>query len=229
MNLWEKFAKEDAEYYILSYKEVDYTSEEGQRYFYNTGRELMDHVLKRAQPYLQSRRSALEIGCGIGRLTIPHANVFEKISAVDISSTMLEKLKANAQKRGLANIQGYLPHQDWDHGGYDYVYSFIVFQHIADFEIIKDYFRRISKCVNPDGIIQIQIDTRPATLTYRIRNMVPDFLLPKDQKKGIRRIRRTSEQMRALFNSCGLEILEEFDANDENHTFILKRKQQEKK
>jgi len=224
MNLWEKFAKKDAEYYILSYKNVDYNSEEGQQYFYRTGKELMDLFLVRAEGHLRAKKSALEIGCGIGRLTIPHSGVFEKISAVDISPTMLAKLKANALKRNITNIEGFLPDGSWDKGSYDYVYSSIVFQHIADWNIIRNYINRISNCINDHGIIQIQFDTRPAGFLYRLRNMIPDFLLPKDQRKGIRRIRRTSKELRDLFMANNLGILEEFNPDDENHTFILKKR-----
>ena len=224
MNTWDKFANEDAEYYILSDKTIDYSTEEGQQFFYSSGRELTETLLARAAPYLTSRKAALEIGCGIGRLSLPHARSFEKISAVDVSPTMLEKLKANAVRNGLTNVSGFLPHEKWDDQRYDYVYSFIVFQHISDYGIIRDYIRRISGAMNKGAIAQLQFDTRPAILSYRIRNIIPDFLLPRDQKKAIRRIRRKSEELRGLFAENNLDIITEVGPDDENHTFLLRKR-----
>ena len=223
MNKWDKFANEDAEYYILSYKDVDYSTEEGQKFFYSSGQEDTELFLSRSGPYLTSKKAALEIGCGIGRLTLPHARIFGQISAVDVSPTMISKLKANAEKAGLSNIQGFLSDEKWDSLRYDYVWSFIVFQHISDYSIIQNYIRRIAGAMNKGAIALLQFDTRPATFKYKLRNLIPDFLLPKDQKKAIRRIRRSSEELRKLFKGNDLEIVTEFTPDDENHTFVLRK------
>jgi len=55
--------------------------------------------------------TALDIGCGPGTLAIPLAQKAQSVTALDISSEMLKRLKINAEKKGLDNIQ-YL-NADW--------------------------------------------------------------------------------------------------------------------
>lgn len=53
---------------------------------------------------LDSNDSVLDIGCGNGVITIPLAQKATKVTAMDISSKMLEILKKNAKNSGLNNI-----------------------------------------------------------------------------------------------------------------------------
>ena len=49
--------------------------------------------------------TVLDIGCGPGTLTVPLAQKAKSVTALDISSEMLKRLKINAEKIGLDNIQ----------------------------------------------------------------------------------------------------------------------------
>jgi precorrin-6B methylase 2 len=49
--------------------------------------------------------SVLDIGCGPGTLTIPLAKKSRSVTALDISSEMLKRLKINADKNSLSNIK----------------------------------------------------------------------------------------------------------------------------
>lgn len=223
MSKWEEFANQDAEYFILTTDGVDYSTEEGQKYFFESGVNFVHSALGQVEDLLKEKGRALEIGCGIGRLTFPHAEQFKMVSVVDISPTMLNKLKRIAKERGVDNINTYLPHEGWDELTYDYAYSFIVFQHIADFNIIKGYIERISKSLKKGGIAQLHFDTRDESALYTLRNNLPNFLLPKTQKKGIRRIRRSPEKLKESFTRNGLIVAKEINTNSELHTFILKK------
>ena len=46
----------------------------------------------------------LDAGCGYGRFTIPLASKCELVVALDLSPSMLKRLKANIQRYGLTNI-----------------------------------------------------------------------------------------------------------------------------
>lgn len=48
--------------------------------------------------------SVLDIGCGIGRLTVPVAERVKKVTAVDVADKMLELCKENVKKAGLENV-----------------------------------------------------------------------------------------------------------------------------
>jgi len=224
MNKWEQFARENAEFYILTNPHVDYSSTEGQGYFFRSGEEFTVRSLARADSYIRERNRGLEIGCGIGRLAFPHASRFHELYAVDISETMLNRLHEIAGQRGVYNIRPFLPEQKWDEPeSINYAYSFLVFQHIEDLGTIESYIRRIARALKPGAIAQLQFDTRPPIFLYRIRNIMPDVLLPRPYRKGIRRIRRDPVELGILFRENGLFILEEYNRDTENHIFLLRR------
>jgi len=219
---WEKFGKEAPHYYILSH-DINYQSEEGLKTFYETGEKFTLDSLERINITSKQDSKALEIGAGIGRLSLPHSNFFKTISAVDLSEPMLEQLRANCEERSIPNITTYLPQDSWDNNQYGYVYSYLVFQHINQWSIIVDYITRISKCMNKNAIAQLQFDTRNKSLFYKLRNITPEFILPRSMKLGIRRTRRSTKELMKLFKASGLHILKEFHPDSEEHTFVLRK------
>lgn len=222
--LWEKFAVENAEYYILSHGKINFSTKEGQNYFFESGQKDTGLLLVNVQDYIKKKEKALEIGCGIGRLVFAHATKFKEVNGVDVSKTMLNRLRALAALKNINNVNTFLSSEHWDKEDYyDYIYSFIVFQHIVSFDIIKDYIRRISKSIHHSGIIQLHFDTRDISLAYLVREVIPDFLLPRPYKKGIRRIRRDADNLRLYFEANNLEIIKELHPNTSNHIFIMKR------
>jgi SAM-dependent methyltransferase len=79
-------------------------------------------------------RSAVDFGCGLGRLTLPIARSSDRVLAIDVSETMLAAIRANCESRGIANVDTaqtdeFLAVDDRGYA-FDFVHSFIVFQHI---------------------------------------------------------------------------------------------------
>jgi SAM-dependent methyltransferase len=220
---WERFAREDAEYYVLTDigrgRRAETRSE-----FFESGRKQAERLLEDCKPYLNGRDLAIEIGCGVGRVALPLSRQFARLIAVDISPTMLSKLETNAARdAGAGRIQTMLARQAWDNPNTaDLVYSVLVFQHIESFEEIARYVERISLALKPRGVAYLQFDTRPRTLLYRGRNLVPDPLLPRSWRKGIRRIRRVPESLRNLFRAHGLHVCHELGRESEYHAFVLR-------
>lgn len=221
-NRWETFAKKNAEMYIdTSLSEVP--EEKRKEKFFKNGQYFTDRTFDKVERRLPDKDRALEIGAGVGRLSLPHARLFKEVMAVDIAPTMLERLNTNAKKANLENIQTFLPEQSWDEASVSYAYSYFVFQHMPNFNIISNYIQRIAACLKHKGIAQLHFDTREKNLLYNLRNLMPDFLLPRTQRKGIRRIRRSAEQLRELFNRCDLEIVQTYKHNTANTFFVLRK------
>jgi SAM-dependent methyltransferase len=219
---WETFARRNAEYYIYTAEGVDFHSREGRRLFIGSGYADAAQILDESAPYLTGWDRAVEIGCGVGRLTIPMAERFGDVVAVDIAPTMLRKLAGNARTAECPNVRGFLPDQPWfRQGAADLVYSLIVFQHIESWAEIARYFDRIARCLAPAGVCYAQFDSRPATLPYKAIGYAPDPLLPRAWRTGIRRIRRTRAGLLDLFGSCGLRVARELRPDSERHTFVL--------
>ena len=99
-----------------------------------TGRVHVQRVLSIASSHFGTlaRRSALDFGCGVGRLVIPFAREFEQVTGVDVSLGMLEIARRNCQERDLSNVD--FVHSDDRLSGvnrsYDFVHAYLVFQHI---------------------------------------------------------------------------------------------------
>jgi SAM-dependent methyltransferase len=103
--------------------------------FYADGQDLariLRHTVERCGLSLDGHRVCLELGCGVGRVTVWLAELFERIVAVDISPLRLQLNKRALQFFRRTNVEHYclesidsvssLP-------DYDVFYSVIVFQH----------------------------------------------------------------------------------------------------
>lgn len=73
-----------------------------------------------------SPASALDFGCGTGRIVIPMA-AHCHVTGVDVSPAMLREAERNAAAHGITNVRFT---DTIDDGPYDLVHSYIVFQHI---------------------------------------------------------------------------------------------------
>lgn len=221
---WERFAREDAEFCIRT-ENADYTRPGAMDEFFRSGDADFEQIMREVAPWLGERRNAaLEIGCGVGRLTLPSARRFERVVAVDIAPTMLRKLGENAARAGLANVEGFTPDEPyWEREPVDLAYSRWVLQHIPEFDVIEEYIRRVAHALHPRGVAHLQFDTRPATLPYRVRNVLPDWVLRRTWRRGVRRIRRAPELLTATFARHGLRLVHEIGSGEEEHVFILTR------
>jgi cyclopropane fatty-acyl-phospholipid synthase-like methyltransferase len=220
---WERFAREDAEYFILT--ESGRRDTEARRaLFLDSGQRVAHRILGEVRGLLPGHDLAIEIGCGVGRILLPMSRCFERVYGVDISPTMLARLQQNAREQGRANIHGYLPDQAWsEEQRADLIYSWIVFQHLEQIDTIRSYVERASRALKPGGIAFWQLDTRPVTTAERVRNARPDCALPRAWRRGIRRIRRSRADLMALFRNCGLELVAEDRPGTELHVFVLRR------
>jgi cyclopropane fatty-acyl-phospholipid synthase-like methyltransferase len=211
---WERLAREDAEFYI-------WTDPIPGDDFFASGVRDAERILAFAGPHIRAWDAALEMGCGIGRITLPMAAKFGSVTAVDIAPTMLARLAAHCGARGVSNVRPMLVRDGWEQAPAGFAYSRIVFQHIADWSIIAEYFRRISAALTPGGAFYVQLDTRPASLTYRLRNALPDALLPRTWRRGVRRIRRSRGQIVECASANGLTLAAERGAGTADHEFVF--------
>ena len=105
----------------------------------------------------------------------------------------------------------------------NFLYSLLVFQHIPDFQMIEGYLHVIAILLRSDGIAYVQFDTRPKNVAYQIKSSLPDLLLPRFWRKGIRRVRRLPEEIHLAVRRAGLEVVGELGPFTAYHRYILKR------
>lgn len=222
-NRWEALAREDAEFYIAG-RSVPDGDPQAVHDFFESGRGPAAWMLEEVGDDLPGRDLALEIGCGVGRLLIPMAEHFSRVIGVDVAPTMLRKLRANCERFGIGNAEPMLVDEPWDRrGDADLVYSWLVMQHIADPALIASLIRRAAGTLRAGGVALLQFDTRPPSPAYRLRNALPDVLLPRMWRRGIRRIRRSPQRLGPLFGAAGLEVTRQLGPRTEEHVFILRK------
>ena len=97
----------------------------------------------------------LEIGCGVGRLLVPLAERVAVAHGVDISPVMIGKAKeyaAGAPNVKTALTDGSLAHLENE--SLDFVFSFIVFQHIPGRAPIRRYVEEAMRVLKPGGVFR---------------------------------------------------------------------------
>ena len=188
--------------------------------------ELLPLIVSRAIPLVL----ALEIGCGIGRIALPLARHFHQVVGVDIAQSMVTRAITLARDNSILNLNYFsisgpeelLRLAGSYAGKCSLIYSLLVFQHIPQFSMIAGYLHVIRFLLSEIGVAYLQFDTRPDSLFYRLESRLPDRLLPKSWRRGIRRIRRPAKDIETCLLQAGLEIVAEFTPQSAYHRFILR-------
>jgi SAM-dependent methyltransferase len=106
--------------------------------------------------------SALDFGCGAGRLTLPLARRATSVTACDISPTMLSHARQNADAAGLRNIT-YISNDELvavPDGQFSLVCSLLVLQYVprsSGYDIIRTLMRLLA----PEGIAILHLALAP--------------------------------------------------------------------
>ena len=224
---WEKFAQDDPYAYILTSLKPNERGE-----FWQSGhRTVQQELLPLIETQGIKPGVAMEIGCGVGRLLFPLASHFREVVGADIAESMIQRAQRFASDNGIGNasfsiIAGPedLLHRAGNYSGrINLLYSLLVFQYIPDLATIEGYLHVIGILLAENGIAYLQFDTRPESCAYHIKTHMPDFLLPRFWRKGIRRIRRYPEQIELGIRKAGLEIIGELTPFTSYHRYILRR------
>ena len=162
---WEKWGATDAYFGVLSRAQfrTGVISEQQRDEFFATGikhiANLLDQLRHRFAPDF-TPRSALDFGCGVGRLTIPLARIADRVTAVDISSSMIAEARENCAQSGLHNVV-FVESDDGltrVQGSFDLIQSDIVLQHIA-WRRGRNIIQALADRVAHNGYLAIQILT----------------------------------------------------------------------
>lgn len=211
---WQRFARDDPEFYIAAQR-----SEWTRAAFYANGAQILGQYSEWIVPLGTER--AVEIGAGLGRITVHLAARFDYVQASDISSEMMR----NARKRALADniswtvTNGRLPADDRTA---DLVFSYNVMQHIPARPEIDAYHREIHRVLKSGGRAIVQYDSALRPLWQRLAQRLPDGLLPRTQRRFIRRYPIPVEVLHAMITAAGLEILDERGQGTREHDVLLR-------
>lgn len=130
---WRWLGKHDAYYGVLSGPEFRAGNLTPERLdsFFATGRAHVERAMTLVSHHLGAigNGACLDFGCGVGRVAVPLATRFHRVTAIDISPAMIEEARSNCVRFGAHNVE-FFETLDAAQGLYDLVHSYIVLQHI---------------------------------------------------------------------------------------------------
>ena len=132
--------------------------------FFATGRHEIDEVLEELQVLgvTPPKGSALDFGCGVGRLTQALGDHFESCVGVDIAPSMIERATGFNRHGGRCE---YVVNASPDLSmfadeTFDFVYSNIVLQHMPS-DLSTGYMREFVRVLRPSGVAVFTCPSRP--------------------------------------------------------------------
>ena len=212
---WERLAREDALFHIDPSMAGRTVAE-----FRADGDLLVDWMLGFAGDGPRGR--ALEIGFGVGRNLVHLAGHFEHVDGVDVSETMVALAReAGLPPNAAVHATDGRDLRGFGDGTFDLVFSHLVFQHVADDDVVTGYLREIARVLAPGGTAVVQLDTRRLGPAARLVRVLPDALLPRSRRRHMRRVPRDAAWVRVQVAQAGLRIDAEQGADGPLHWFRL--------
>lgn len=131
--------------------------------FWATGAAEIEHAARLLeQTGLPRRRGlALDFGCGVGRLSRPLSERYERVIGVDVSATMLDEARSLNPNNRIDFVLNRRPDLAFvGDGEADLVYSSLVLQHLPRVAAAR-YLAEFVRCIAIGGAIVVQVATRP--------------------------------------------------------------------
>ena len=170
---WEAWGAKDPYYGVVSDEKfhasaIDKSREE----FFRTGEDFIQMILAEAIAAYGplARKSALDFGCGVGRLTMALAQQFDFVTGVDVSHSMLKIAGQNCRGRFLSSLDDVSEE-------FDFVISYIVLQHIPvdrGYVIIDKLLKRLRNTGVAMLHVSIKRNYSPVTASaYWLKHNIP--------------------------------------------------------
>jgi 2-polyprenyl-3-methyl-5-hydroxy-6-metoxy-1,4-benzoquinol methylase len=162
--MWDRWGRNDPYFGVLADSRFTRSQIEAHRsVFFESGRAQVEALLATFEQHFGplARGSAIDHGCGVGRLTMPLADEFKEVVGVDVSPAMLAEAEANCAGRALTNVQLALADDQLSEvqRTFDFVNSALVLQHVP-VRRGKRLICELVKRVAPGGGFHLHLSTR---------------------------------------------------------------------
>lgn len=217
---WDALARKNAMHFIATDRDNwDVES------FLQSGADTVNHILTEVLGTLPQARVgvALDLGCGIGRLSFALARFFDKVIAVDASAEMVKRGKQLGAELGYSGVEFYCNNGHdlsfVESDSCDLAFSFIVLQHIPQKNIVLGYIKELARVVKPEGHIIFQLpiyQERPVIYPWQFAQTIFRSLLwpietlgliPPEKGVAFRGSRLRLRQLEYVFQESNLQLL----------------------
>ena len=162
---WEDWGLVDPFWAVLSWPGMEHGGWDVERFF-ATGADVVGQVLDHARRLGRpaEHRTALDFGCGIGRLTRALAPRFDRTYGVDVASTMIAEARRLDAARGPSGAEFLVHEPDGlarrPAGSVDVLTCLLVLQHLPSRSAIADCLRQFVRLLAPGGVAVVQLPVR---------------------------------------------------------------------
>ena len=188
--------------------------------FWNSGIDECNDILgvntERYQKIIENKETSnmniLEIGCGIGRILIPMRKFFGNVTGIDISSEMVQlgqKYVSDIPNCNIVENNG-TDLAEFSDNSFDFCYSFIVFQHIPEKQIVENYIKEVSRILKVGCLFRFQVR---GTISTK-----PNEITTWDG------VQFTSDEIHKIAKENNFEIIEESSDKEEYYWLTFKSK-----
>ena len=180
---WEKYGRNDPYFGVITYEKFKNTNltEENREEFFKSGVIYIDKMIQTIRKHIEPTftiKEALDFGCGVGRLVIPLADVAKNVTGVDVSDSMLKEAKKNCNAQSIKNVVLFKSDDALSllKGKYNFIHSFIVFQHIP-VKRGESIFKNLIAHLEDEGVCVIHVtyakDSTIKKLVALIKSFIP--------------------------------------------------------
>lgn len=159
---WEYLGRLDPLWAIFVRPEKQFGKWDIEQFFLTGARDvedIMQSAIKLGYP--SGRETALDFGCGVGRLTRALASYFEQCYGVDISDNMITK--ARELNASIGNCKFIVNNRAdlriFPDRYFDIIYSKWVLQHLPAESMITSYIAEFVRTLKKDGLLVFQLRT----------------------------------------------------------------------
>jgi SAM-dependent methyltransferase len=164
---WDRAAQENAPWYVDT--TVDYERPDMEEFF-RSGVKIAEAAFVDAPVKPPGRQLAVEIGPGLGRVSVALATHFERVIGVDVSSEMVRKASQLVTEPNVEFLVGNgADLQPIADDSADLVVTFTVFQHLPERRLLEGYIRDAARVLKPGGILAAQWNNLPHPLRWKVR------------------------------------------------------------
>ena len=223
---WTSYGKDEPLWSVLT--DDKYKGSKNADIFYMSGKQEINNVINLLVNDYNlhlNKETALDFGCGAGRLTRGLSDHFDTVLGVDISEPMIEFAEKHTDENNIRYIVNHKDNLEVINLKVDFIYSRIVLQHMKPLYMFR-YLDEFSRILNKGGVMFIPIPTNRdlfAKIKYYIKkifNIVNDGAM---EMYGIE-----ENEMIGWVHGNGIEIVDivadDSVAGWSSNSYILRKK-----